>query len=331
MSLQTMLDLFTAHYRTAAVKAAVELDVFTAVGSGVNTTRDLAAHCRAEERGIRILCDYLTAIGVLTKEEGCYALGPDAAAFLDTRSPSYFGSMVSATAGDIVLQGLARLTEAVRHGGTVLPDAGVLAPDHLYWADFARAIAPAGRFMGPLLASLLDVGSAGPMRVLDIAAGHGLYGIAVAMQNPEAQVVALDWPGVLAVAREHAETAGVAARYRTIAGSVFEVPVGQGYDLVLLTNFLPDFDAATCTTLLAKVHGALVPGGRAVALQYVLDDDGISTPAGAYLGLALLATTPGGENYTFRELDRMFRDAGFSRTELHELPPERVVVAYRSS
>jgi hypothetical protein len=109
---------------------------------------------------------------------------------------------------------------------------------------------------------------------------------------------------------------------------VFEVPLGQEYDLVLLTNFLPDFDAATCATLLAKVHRALAPDGRAVALQYVLDQDGISTPAGAYLGLALLATTPGGENYTFGELDRMFRDAGFARTELHELPPECVVIAY---
>jgi predicted nicotinamide N-methyase len=329
MSLENILDLFTAHYRAAAVKTGIDLELFTAIASGVDTTRDLAVRCGAAERGIRILCDYLTSIGVLTKQGEHYRLGSDAAAFLDQRSPAFFGSMVNATAGETVWHALAHLTAAVRRGGTVLPEAGVLAPDHPYWAEFARAVAPGARFMGPLLANLLDAGASGPIRVLDVAAGHGLYGIAVATQNPQAQVVALDWPSVLAVARENAEAAGVADRYRTISGSVFQEEFGERYDLVLLTNFLPDFDAATCESLLAKVHAALVPGGRAVALQYVVDEDRVSTPVGAYLGIALLATTPGGENYTFSELDRMFRNTGFSRTELHELPPERVVIAYR--
>jgi O-methyltransferase/methyltransferase family protein len=329
VALDAVLDLFTAHYRTAAVKAGIELDVFTAIGAGVDTARDLALRCGAVERGIRILCDYLTAIGLLAKEGERYALTPDAAAFLDQRSSTYLGSMVTATAGEAVLQGLAQLTAAVRHGGTVLRERGVLAPDHPYWAAFARAIAPAGRFMGPQLARLLEVGSGGRIRVLDVAAGHGLYGIAVAAQNPQAEIVALDWPSVLAVACEHAEAAGVADRYRTIPGSVLTEDLGKGYDLVLLTNFLPDLDAGTCEAVLAKVHAALVPGGRAVALQYVLRDDRIAPRAAVDLSLALLATTPGGDNYTFAELDRMFRSGGFARTELRELPPESVVIAYR--
>jgi len=330
MSLETILDLFTANYRTAAIKTGIELDIFTAIGSGADVTRDLAARCGAAERGIRILCDYLTSIGLLTKQGERYGLGPDAAAFLDKRSLAYIGSMVTAYSGATTLQGLARLTAAVRQGGTVLPDEGVLAPDHPYWADFARAIAPAGHFMGPRLATLLNVSAGGRIRVLDIAAGHGLYGIAVAIQNPQAEVVALDWPSVLAVAQGNAEAASVADRYRTIPGSAFTEEFGERYDLVLLTNFLSDFDAATCELLLTKVHAALVPGGRAVALQFVVNDDRVSTPVAAYLSLALLTTTPGGDNYTFGELDRMFRNTGFLRTELHELPPERVVIAYRA-
>src|SRR5262249_60674230 len=136
--------------------------------------------------------------GVVPNQRKHYARGADAAALLDRRSPTYIGSMVAAYAGETVLQGLARLTAAVRHGGTVLPEDGVLAPDHPYWAEFARAIAPAGRYMGPQLATLLDVSAGGRMQVLDIAAGHGLYGIAVAMHNPQAQVVAPDWATRLA-------------------------------------------------------------------------------------------------------------------------------------
>ena len=316
MSLATILDLFAAFHRTAAVKTGVELDVFTAIAEAVDTPGALAARCQAAERGIRILCDYLTSIGLLTKEAERYALGRDAATFLDKRSPTYFGSMVTSVANATNLQGFARLTAAVRLGGTALPEGGALAPEHPAWVEFARATTLSGAFIGPLLATLLDVSAGGRIRVLDIAAGHGLYGIAVATANPAAEVVALDWPDVLAVAREHAEAAGVARRYRTIPGSVFTEAFGDGYDLVLVTNFLPDLDTPSCERLLAKVHAALVPGGRAVALQLVPDDARVSPPAAADLSLALLATTPGGDTYTFAELDQMFRHVEIGRAHV---------------
>jgi predicted nicotinamide N-methyase len=332
MSLETIVDLFVAYQRTAAVKAGIELDLFTAIGEGVNATDNLAVRCDAAERGIRILCDYLTVIGLLRKQGDRYALGPDAAAFLDRRSPAYVGSVVASTAGDTNLQAFARLTAAVRRGGTALPEEGTLAPEHPVWVEFARAMAPGGAFLGPLLATLLDVRARGHMKVLDVAAGHGLYGIAVATANPAAEVVALDWPNVLAVAQEHAEAAGVAERYRQLPGSAFMVDFGTNYDLVLLVHFLQDLDRATCESLLAKAHAALVPGGRAVALGFVPNDDRVSPPAHAAFALAMLATTPEGDAYTVGELDRMFRNAGFARTELRELVPtsERVVIGCRA-
>jgi predicted O-methyltransferase YrrM len=330
---ETVVNLSSAYQRSAALKAGVELDLFTAIGEGVDTAGALAARCRAAERGIRILCDYLTVVGLLRKDGDRYALGLDAAAFLDRRSPAYFGSVVTSIAGETNLAAFARLTAAVRRGGTALPEGGTLAPEHPVWVEFARAMAPGGAFLAPLLASSLDVGAGGPMRVLDIAAGHGLYGIAVAVQNPQAEIVALDWPSVLAVARENAEAAGIGHRYRTISGSVFTEQLGQGYDLVLLVHFHQDLDPGTCESLMARVHAALLPGGRAVAAGFVPNDDRVSPPAHAAFALAMLATTPGGDAYTVSELDRMFRNAGFARTELRELVPgsERVVIAYRSS
>lgn len=332
MSLASVIDLFLAYQRTAAVKTGVELDVFTAIAEGVDTAGGLAVRCQAEERGVRILCDYLTVVGLLRKQGDRYALTADAAAFLDRRSPAYVGSVVISAAGETNLQAFARLTAAVRRGGTALEAEGTLAPEHPVWVEFARAMVPGGAFMGPLLARLLDVQASGHMKVLDVAAGHGLYGIAVASQNPAAEVVALDWPNVLAVAREHAGAAGVAERYHLLPGSALTVDVGTGYDLVLLVHFLQDLDLATCERLLQKVHAALVPGGRAVALGFIPDDDRVSPPAHAAFALAMLATTPGGDAYTVGELDRMFRTAGFASTELHDLVPtgERVLIARRS-
>jgi ubiquinone/menaquinone biosynthesis C-methylase UbiE len=157
--------------------------------------------------------------------------------------------------------------------------------------------------------------------VLDVAAGHGLYGIAFARQNPRTEVVALDWPGVLEVAKENARAAGVAERYQTIEGSAFEAAFGDGYDLVLLTNFLHHFDPPTCEGLLRKAHAALAEGGRAVTLEFVPNEDRVTPPIPASFSLTMLASTPAGDAYTFAELERMFANAGFTHSELHHLPP----------
>jgi 2-polyprenyl-3-methyl-5-hydroxy-6-metoxy-1,4-benzoquinol methylase len=143
----------------------------------------------------------------------------------------------------------------------------------------------------------------------------------MARQNPNATVVAVDWPHVLEVAKENAARAGVSARYQTLPGSAFEVDFGSGYDIVLITNFLHHFDQPTCETLLRKFGAALKPGGRAVTLEFVPNEDRVSPPTAAAFSMMMLGTTESGDAYTFSEYDRMFRNAGFSRSELHPLPP----------
>jgi SAM-dependent methyltransferase len=327
---EKVIDAFQAFHRTAAVKAGVELDLFTAIGEGVDTLPALATRCQAAERGIRILCDYLVVIGFLRKAGSRYALGLDAATFLDRHSPAYFGSTVNYFACELNQGAFAGLTAAVRRGGTALPGDGVLAPEHPVWVEFARAMAPIGAFLSMLLARFLGAGIGGRMKVLDIAAGHGLYGIALLRENPQAEVVALDWPKVLTVAQENAETAGVADRFHAMPGSALTTEFGEGYDLVLLVHFL-HLDPAACERLLTKVHAALIPGGRAVVLGLIPNEDRVSPPTAGAFNLVMLATTGGGDSYPFSNLDRMFRNAGFDRTELHDLPPspERIVIAYR--
>jgi 2-polyprenyl-3-methyl-5-hydroxy-6-metoxy-1,4-benzoquinol methylase len=123
------------------------------------------------------------------------------------------------------------------------------------------------------------------------------------------------------VARENAARRGVADRYSTIEGSAFEADFGDGYDIVLLTNFLHHFDPPTCESLLRKVYASLKPGGRAATLEFVPNEDRISPPMAASFSMMMLASTPSGDAYTFSEFDRMFRNAGFSRSEIHPVPP----------
>ncbi len=305
--------------KTAALKAAIELDFFTAIADGANTAAALATRCSVAERGARTLCDFLTIQGFLTKSASTYALSPDSQVYLNRHSPAYLGGTTEFLLASEHFEAFAHLTEAVRKGGTAVTAQGSVEPNHPMWVQFARAMAPMTALTAPKIAELMTAAHPGACRVLDIAAGHGMFGIAIAKTNPKAHITALDWPSVLAVAKENADKSGVAARFSLLPGSAFEVNYGTGYDAILITNFLHHFDVPTCESFLRKVHAALAPGGHAVTLEFVPNDDRVSPPMPASFSLTMLAGTPAGDAYTRRELESMLHHAGFGSSEFHPL------------
>jgi hypothetical protein len=323
-----VFDMLQAHQRTAALKAAIDLDVFRAVGEGPGDAASIARHCAASERGIRILCDFLTIYGVLAKEDGHYRHTPMSAAFLDPRSPASMASIAQFLSNPAMREPYDHLAEIVRTGRTVLPGEGSVEPENPIWVQFAETMGPMmAPMVGPLGAVVLE-GRGGAMRVLDIAAGHGLFGIEIAKQNPQARVTGLDWAPVLRVALENAREAGVQERYDMLPGSAFEVDFGGPYDAVLLTNFLHHFDEPTCVGLLKKVHGALGPGGRAATLEFVPNEDRVSPPMAAAFSMTMLTSTVGGDAYTLNQLTAMYNEAGFGGVTAHPIPmsPHTVVM-----
>lgn len=328
---ELFFDTINAYQRTAVLRSAIELDVFTAIGAGIETAPEIARQSQSSERGIRILCDYLTIIGFLIKEDGHYRLTPDSAMFLDRRSSSFIGGSIEFLLSPMLMDAFKDLTPSVRKGGATFSPEGTLASEHPIWVKFARAMAPLTTIPAQALASLFAADPQAKLKVLDIAAGHGTFGITFARNHPQAMVVAVDWPNVLEVAKENARAAGISERYRTIAGSAFDVDYGSCYDVVLLTNFLHHFDSETCEKLLRKVHGALGSGGRAMTLEFVPNEDRVSPAIAAGFSMVMLASTPSGDAYTFAEFDRMFRNAGFTRTDLKPLHPafQQVLISYK--
>lgn len=325
---EIVFDTLQAYQRSVALRGGIDLDLFTAIGEGNHSLGAIAKRIRASEKGTRVLCDYLTMIGFLVKQDGGYSLTPDSAAFLDRRSPTYMGSMANFLMSPHVAGMLEDITAVIRHGGALPSDNGALEPENPMWVEFARSMAPLMQMPADLMAKMF-AGSK-PIKVLDISAGHGVYGIAFAKQNPNAKVVGLDWANVLEVAKENASKAGVADRYSTIPGSAFEVDLGSGYDIVLIPNFLHHFDLATNEKLLHKVHAALAPAGIAVTAEFIPNEDRISPHRDAMFSMQMLGT-PAGDAYTFSELEKMFRNAGFARSEMRELAPfpQRLVVSYK--
>jgi hypothetical protein len=325
-----VFEMLQAHQRTAALKAAIDLDLFRPVGDGPGDVVSIARHCSASERGIRILCDYLVIYGILAKEDGRYRHTATSAAFLDPRSPSCLASIAQFLSNPDLRSPYENLAEIVRKGRTILPGEGSVEPENPIWVQFAETMAP---MMAPLVAPLGAVvleGKTGPMRVLDIAAGHGLFGIEIARQNPQAHVTGLDWAPVLRVAMDNARRAGVQDRYDMLPGSAFEVDFGGPYDAVLLTNFLHHFDPPTCVGLLRKVHGALRSGGRAATLEFVPNEDRVSPPIPAAFSMNMLTSTVAGDAYTFSEIAAMYKESGFHGITAHPIPmsPHTIVMGH---
>jgi 2-polyprenyl-3-methyl-5-hydroxy-6-metoxy-1,4-benzoquinol methylase len=328
LSPERIFATLIAYEQSDALKAAIELDIFTKIAEGANEPVALAKSTGASERGLRMLSDYMTVHGFLTKENGRYGLTQESALFLDKRSPAYMGSMAGFLSAPQHHANFSKLAQAVRQGGSANQYGDNTKPNDEFWVEFARSMAPLAMPNAEFIAGLIGAAEGKPCKVLDVAASHGMYGITIAKRNPKAEIVALDWAPVLAVAQENAKKHGVSDRHTLRPGSVFEADLGEGYDYVLLTNLLHHFDPPTNEKMLRRVHAALKPGGQAILAEFVPNEDRISPPMAATFSLIMLANTDAGDAYTFAEYEKMARNSGYARAALHLIPesPQQIVV-----
>lgn len=312
------MELLNGYQQTYALRAALELDLFTVIAEGAETPAEIAGGVGASERGVRILCDYLAVLGLLMKDGDAYLLARDSRLFLDQRSPGYLGASARFLASDAMIARFADMAAIVRRGGA--EGTGTLAPDDDVWVEFARSMAPTVAMQAETVARRLPAMGRAP-RVLDVAAGHGLFGLAIAQHNPEAQIVAVDWEPVLQVALENAAAAGALERYTAIPGSIFDVDLTPEFDVILVPNFLHHFDRSDILRLLRRLREVIAADGVVATIEFVPDESRLTPPVAAAFALTMLGTTPAGDAYTFSELDEMFQEAGFGPSRMEDLEP----------
>lgn len=299
-----LLDEFIAYERTFTLRTAIELDLFTRIGAGVNTIPALARATGASARGLRMLCDNLAVNQHLAKEGNRYRLSLNSRVYLSRESPACFGSTIRFLASDTYVKAFSELLRSVKRGRG--------RSSQTNWPDYARLMSPLAEHVAGFVAETMATDLGGPVRVLDVGAGHGLYGLAIAARNPEAEVYALDAAAVLRVAAGNARRAGAGKRFHPIPGNAFRTRFGGPYDAVITANIAHHLEPDANIRLFRKCRAALKPKGKLVLLDFVVNDDRISPRVEAGFALHLFATGSC-DVYTLAEYQHMLRAAGFGR------------------
>ena len=313
-----IFELFRGSYGTELLTAAVaHFDLFAKLGDG-RSLDDLRAALGLERRPARVLTTALRAMGLLQVDPfGRISRTPMAVEHLSPGGEfDVSGYLGLAAQSPGVVEMVERL-RTNRPAGSDAADGGAAfifregiesAMEREQSArSFTLALAGRAKNVAPHLARVADLN--GCRTLLDVGGGTGIYAIACLQVNPGLRATVWDRPEVLKVAREMTEEHGVADRLDLIPGDMFADPVPPGFDAILLSNILHDWDEPECEILIAKLAAALAPGGRLMIHDVFLDDD-LGGPLAIALYSAALFTLTEGRAYSAGEYRAWIESAG---------------------
>src|SRR5580704_15822830 len=293
------------------IKAAVQHGIFDNLDNGAKTAQDLAAAAAVPLRGVRAIANALVSIDLLAKDaDGRYSLTPESAAFLVSGKPSFLGRLLSHTTVQI-LPRWTKLAEVVEHGkpvgGVNQQEGGVE-----FFQQFVEDLFPLSYPAAQALAAELKVArAASPVSVLDLAAGSGVWSIALAQASPKVSVTAVDWPGVLEVTQRMTARFGVADRYTFVGDDLGLADFGQDHKVATLGHILHSEGEARSRELLKKTFAALAPGGTIAIQEFLVDEQRAKNTMGLIFAVNMLVSTDDGDTFTFEEIAGWLRESGF--------------------
>ena len=304
---------------TLIIEAAVRHGIFDLLDKRPLTAAQVAAKSGASQRGVNAILDVLVSFHLLQRKGNRFALTPESATFLVSTKPAYYGMFFRHASGQLI-PGWLQLTEIVRSGR---PAAKVNARKEgaEFFAKFVESLFPLSFPAASALGHHLGFPKASaPVSVLDIGAGSGVWGIALAKQSPQVRVHAVDWPQVLKVTRRVAQKHGVAKRLSTAPGDFFEADFGKGHRLATIGHILHSEGRDRSRRLLKKVFDALAPGGTVAIQEFVPNDDRTGPPNALIFAVNMLVNTEAGDTFTFAEMSQWLRKAGFKNPRLLDVP-----------
>ncbi len=270
-------------------------------------------------RGVEAICNALVGLRLMARNGDRYALTPESATFLVSGKPAYHGEFLKHVSTQLIPNWLS-LNKSVRTGKSV-SSVNSKKEGAVFFAKFVEAIFPLSYAAAKTLGEHLGIPKAtGPVNVLDVATGSGVWGIALAEQSPQVRVSAVDWPPVLAVTKKIAARHGVGKRLTGIPGDLLKAPFGKNFQVATLGHILHSEGRARSRRLLKKTFDALAPGGTIAIMEFLVKHDRTEPVVGLLFAVNMLVNTAEGDTFSFEEISGWLREAGFTNPRLLEVP-----------
>jgi SAM-dependent methyltransferase len=299
-------------FRSACVLgAAAELDLFTVLGRETMTADEAARRLAADLRATTVLLDALVGLDLLDREGGLYAVPDTLRPLLVEDSPTTLLPMIRHAMN--LVRTWSQLARVVATGKPAAREPSPRGAE----ADRAAFIAAMHTLSGPIADGL--VARLGPPQfrhLLDVGGASGTWTLAFLRAAPQGLATIFDLPDAIQQARQRVAQGGLAARIRLVAGDFYTDDLPGEADLAWVSAIAHQHSREHNRRLFKKVHAALVPGGRILIRDVVMDPDHAHPLDGALFAVNMLVNTESGGTFTFQEYAEDLQSAGFRQAEL---------------
>jgi len=319
LSPERIMQLAWGYAPPLIIEAAVRHGVFDSLDQSPKAAQQLARLTGTSKRGLIAILNALVGLQLLARKGNRYTLAPESATFLVSNKSPYYGAFFRHTTEQLIPKWL-QISKVVRTGKPARAVNGQ-QDGATFFADFVESLFPLSYPAARALGEHLRISRAtAPVNVLDIAAGSGVWGIALAQQSRHVRLTAVDWPEVLKVTERVARQHGVSDRLSKLPGDLLSVNYGNGHHVATLGLILHSEGRERSRRLLKKTFNALSRGGTIAIMEFVVNHDRTGPPMGLLFAVNMLVNTKAGDTFSFEEISGWLREAGFKKPHLLEVP-----------
>jgi len=307
-----MLETSGSYWKACTLHAGVRLEIFSLIGNDHVGGDEIARRLGGDEDGVNRLLNALTALGLLTKQQGLYANTPESKSLLVKDSPKYIGHIIMHH--HHLVGAWSQLPQAVKSGRPVRERSSFSKDEER--ESFLMGMFNIAINIAPGVADQIDL--KGRSHLIDIGGGPGTYAIHFCKANSDLRATVYDLPTTEPFARRTIEQFSLAGRIDFMAGNYIEDEIKGSYDVAWLSHILHGEGPEDCQKIIRKVVSVLEAGGLIMVHDFILNDNLDSPISPALFSLNMLINTPQGQSYSESQITSMLADAGVK--EIHRIP-----------